>query len=152
MLCFVLLMRGPLSVRLMGRHRRGSAPMFIEPTSPGLLYFWPLLAEWALDKIQMPRRDHFPLKHHHPALKTRAWQAPSFLRLLTSFFGLKTCSKAPAGVGLHNPREDGPYPHNLPSPFAPRSTSFAGKKAAGCLVRGHHVFERCRANPPRPRS
>ena len=31
MLCFVLLLRGPLSVRLKGRHRRGSAPMFIFP-------------------------------------------------------------------------------------------------------------------------
>ena len=29
MLRFVLLLRGPLSVRLKGRHRRGSAPMFI---------------------------------------------------------------------------------------------------------------------------
>ena len=29
LLCFILLLRGSLSVRLKGRHRRGSAPMFI---------------------------------------------------------------------------------------------------------------------------
>ena len=103
--------------------------------------------------------DHlYPLHNKGPPAGPQDAREASIVLLTTNdgLFGLKICPKVPAGVGLvhtlHNPRGDGPRPHNPPSTFAQRITSFAGKVAACCRLRDQNVFGGNRANTPRPRS
>ena len=99
----------------------------------------------------------YTTRAHRPTPKTRTWQGPSFLQIMTALFCLKFRSKAPGGMGLaharQNLRGDGPpSSHNTPSSFAQRTTSSADKMAASFRLRNYQIFGGSRANQLRPGS